>query len=82
MQMGPVHERFKAWVASIGSQKAASERLECTQGAISFLLTGARKPGLELAHRIQRETADWVGGPILATEWLDATAVEPTAESA
>jgi hypothetical protein len=87
MQTDMVRERFRAWVAEVGHQKGAAVRLECTQGAISFLLAGARKPGLELAHRIQRETADWAEGPILATEWLDAGAdfapgAEPAAEPA
>lgn len=74
-------ERLRQWMKWRGwSQAEFAEACGggTHQATISKLETGARRPGLELAHAIERVTAEprddgkrFPAGPILATSWLN-----------
>lgn len=68
-----MRSRFRAWVASVGSQQKAAAVLGCSQMAVSSLCLSnenARTPGLRIALAIERAT----DGKIRASEWLDSEA--------
>lgn len=44
-----------------------ADAVGCTQSMISQLLTGRKKPGLDLAYAIERETA----GQVPVTSWVN-----------
>ena len=71
-------ERFSTWVNEVcGSQQLAADLLGNTQSAISKVMLGQRRPGLDLAVAIEKATIDWIDGPILAADWLAPSPVEP-----
>lgn len=43
--------------------------LECSQGMVSHIETGKRKPGRMLGAQIERLTKSEQGGPIKAVDW-------------
>jgi len=70
--------RLKAWMDSQGiddEQLVARLREhhhhDCSHHTISAIKRGVRKPGLAIAVAIERETAGWDEGPILASDWTD-----------
>jgi len=74
-------ERLVRWFETEGlSQSAMAARLGCQQSQLSRALAGQRGVGLALAVAIERESAGWSEGPILAKEWADAE--EPPAQAA
>jgi hypothetical protein len=67
------HALFKSWVAERQLSKAEVARLlGCTPEHVGYLLSRARGPGLRLAFRIEKTTADWAQGPIDAEWWVTA----------
>lgn len=63
--------RFAAWVAEVGKRDAA-DLLGVDPTYISHLLRDPRRrPGLDVAFSIERATAEWSSGPILASEWAE-----------
>lgn len=69
--MGP-RERLHAWRKSLGLTYAAlGERLDCDGSFLGHIENGRRLPGRKLANRIEAESREWDGGPILSTEWDD-----------
>jgi plasmid maintenance system antidote protein VapI len=71
---------FKAWMKERALTLAAAARLlECTPEHVGYLLSGARAPGLALAFRIERVTAEWARGPIDAEEWVTPKPAKQTA---
>lgn len=72
----PTLVRFASWVKSCGSKTAASAALKavdekhgCTDVMVAYILSGKQLPGRQLAHVIERATADWSGGQIRAEEF-------------
>lgn len=66
----PVHRRFDAWAASTGeSLTQLGAKLGCDSSYVSMLRHGRKWPGRRIANAIERETAAWTGGQIMATEW-------------
>lgn len=65
----PTRAKFKAWVSEMGGSRAAAEVLRCSRSYIDMLRSGDRRPGLDLAHRIERVT----DGKIRMPEWLPST---------
>lgn len=66
------HDRFRAWLASTGKTQAAMGELlgGYTQPHICHLAgAGTQKPSRRLAKTIERLSATWIDGPILAAEW-------------
>ena len=76
-----VHERFAAWVAAKGwSQHEAARMIGCSQALVSQVIAGRKSvSGLQIAHAIERLSADWIDGPIRTEEW-DETATDPAAD--
>lgn len=60
---------FIRWSDEIGVV-AAARMLGCHKSYVSHFRSGRRRPGLELASKIERATADWKSGPIRATDWV------------
>lgn len=68
--MQSAHERLCAWFAELGcSQAELAGRLGTSASYVSRVLSGNRAVGLQLALAIERESASWQHGPILASEW-------------
>lgn len=69
-------ERFVRWFASTGkTREAVGRELGCSGAFVGYLLSGQRdRPGLDLAFAIERATAGWEEGPILAKEWTTESA--------
>lgn len=69
--------RLERWFNAEGwTQETAAEALGCHQTTLSKLLTRKRRPGLDLANRIEELSGDWTEGPITTTEWTaDAATV-------
>lgn len=66
----PPRERLIRFITDRGlSQAEAGELLGCSQGLVSKILRGDRKPGLALAFKIERATEGWSEGPIRAQDW-------------
>lgn len=82
--MPHARERFARWFESTGkTREAVGEELKCSGAFVGYLLSGSRdRPGLDLAFRIERATATWDEGPILAKEWSAEWSTEsPAAEA-
>lgn len=63
-------DRFRRWAAWTGeSQQAIAARLGCHQSLVSRVLGGNRTAGLQFALAVERETAAWPEGPVIAAEW-------------
>ncbi len=81
--MGPAQTRFDQWATwSKLSDKAIAERLGCDPSYPRKLRHERRRPGLDVAHAIERVTAEaredgecWTPGPIRTEEWLDVVDV-------
>lgn len=70
-------ERFLKWKG--WTQRQAGEYLHSSQSMVSDLCVGRRRPGLSIAHAIERATADWDEGPIRTEEWdEEASTLGPT----
>lgn len=64
-------ERFRAWRESTGeSQAEVAKRIGVHQTMVGFIERGERRPNVDIAVAIERETKDWSEGPILVTEWV------------
>lgn len=50
--------------------EALAGRLGITRQALHAIIAGISSPRLRVAVAIERETADWAGGPILASSWV------------
>lgn len=71
--METAHSRFEKWVAFTGlSDAEIARRLGCDTSYPGKIMRQGRRPGLELAHSIERLTSDWPEGPIRTEEWVDA----------
>jgi transcriptional regulator with XRE-family HTH domain len=79
--MAHARERLVRWFEASGkTREAVGSELECSGAYVGLLLSGKRKrPGLDIAFAIQRATAGWEDGAILATEWIDAESGEAAA---
>lgn len=44
----------------------------CTDVMVGYITSGKQLPGRQLAHIIERATADWSGGQVRAEEWDSA----------
>lgn len=64
-------KRFKRWFEATGmSQMEAGDAIGCSGAYVGMLVSGARpRPGLDVAFLIERATAEWDEGPILASDW-------------
>ena len=61
---------FANYILDSGQNRAAwADRLGVSRGFLSDLLNGKRRPGLDLAARIERET----GGAVKAVSWVAET---------
>lgn len=65
----PTRTKFNSWVAKVGGSRAAAAVLRCSRSYVDMLRSGDRRPGLDLAYRIERVT----GGAIRMPDWLPAT---------
>lgn len=70
MEAGPLLEDFR--VHRQLTYQALAERLGCTRGMAHQLCSGTKRPGLELAVRIERATDGWAKGPIRPWQWVAA----------
>lgn len=68
-----VARRFAAWVEQSGLSAAdLASALGCHVSYIRHLATGEKLPGRLISHAIEKLTADWSEGPIVAREWDEA----------
>ena len=58
-------ERFVAAVEQAGGARVVAQRLACSRSYIDMIRAGSRRPGMRVAHAIERE----FGIPMQA--WLD-----------
>lgn len=63
-----VHERFDRWASSVGGYRAAATLIGCDPG-YPHKLAHDRKPGLHIAHAIERATSGWDEGQIRTEDW-------------
>lgn len=69
----PARRRFRRWAAA--QARAGSTRTQiaaligCSEASLCRILSGERGAGGLNAARIERATAGWAEGPILAAEW-------------
>jgi len=61
-------------IASGRSQSAWAVKLGISKGYLSGILSGAKRPGLDLAVRIERLT----DGAVPVDSWVDVEPVEPS----
>lgn len=72
-------ERFQQWRKGADlSQSEAAELIGCAQSLVSAIERGAKRPGLTVAFTIERLTAEWAEGPILARDWAPEPTDTPT----
>lgn len=57
---------FKRWVSTVGGSRAAAALLRCSRSYVDMIRSGDRRPGLNIAHRIERLT----DGKIPMSDWL------------
>ena len=68
--MSKGHRRFRQWFAASGLSQADFARLAgCHQTAVSRVLAGQHRPGLELVAAVERLTAELPEGPITVVDW-------------
>lgn len=64
------HERFSRWISDLGlSREQAGQFIGCHKSMVSLLCTQRRRPGLDLAFKIERLSEGWEEGPIRVAEW-------------
>ncbi len=73
--MDEARERLRRWVDTHDSLVAVAKKLGCHPSYLSLLLRdgSTRRPGLDVAFAIERETREWPEGPVLASEWTKST---------
>lgn len=79
--MTDARARFRAWIAFTGLSGAeVARQLGCDESYPRKILEGGRRPGLDLAHAIERKTAEpradgevWPDGPIRTEEWVEVS---------
>ena len=80
------HERFAAWVESLGGRgvgrKAAATALNCHQSLVGLVIRRERTPGRRVALAIERATQAWADGPLYAEEWDRAARGNAATEAA
>lgn len=72
--------RLRAFLQWTGwSQQQLAVRLDVHQTSIGRLLSGARGPGVDVVHTIEKLTAEpredgevWPDGPIRTEEWVES----------
>lgn len=65
------HDRLKSWIAAAKIANAEmARRVECDKGNFHRILNGKLRPSIDLAFRIERETA----GTIAMSAWAEAKA--------
>lgn len=62
--------RFERWTDAVGGVRRAAAILSVDPGHVSRLRRGLKRPGLDLALRIERHTRGIRGGRIRASEWV------------
>lgn len=66
-------ERFKVWVSEHDERGLArweiAALVRCSESSITRILSGERNASGPIAAKIERATADWSQGPILAADW-------------
>lgn len=67
---------WKAW-----SRNKLAESTHTDPAFLYRILKGERRPGLAFAVAIERITADWPDGPIMASEWVPANDRDPLPEA-
>lgn len=66
-------KRFAHWLSEHElSGTEAAELLGYSTSTINKVAKGDRRPGIELALRIEDATRDWEHGPIAARDWVEA----------
>lgn len=65
--MTPLTEYMKSERAAGKNQAKVAARLGISRSYLSEIASGAKKPSLDVAVRIERET----GGAVPATSWID-----------
>ncbi|MCA9610252.1 MAG: helix-turn-helix transcriptional regulator [Myxococcales bacterium] len=69
--MSTVCERHARFFRSTGwTTVEYAKRLKCSRTMVSLILHGHRSPGLRIAASIERLSANWSEGAILATDWV------------
>lgn len=63
------------------SSKAAAQILGCTPAFVAMMRRGEKRPGLAMAVRIERLTAQWSEGPIRPSEWCAVEELAPTSSA-
>lgn len=69
-------ERFKRWYESLPDRTVAARLACCDRSYLPQLASGPKTPGRKIASAIERATAEWDEGPILAIEWDEVEARE------
>lgn len=66
-------DRLRRWIEFEGLTLAqAGSRLGVSHTMVHLVANGQRRPGLELAVRIETVTARWPRGPIAPWEWVES----------
>jgi transcriptional regulator with XRE-family HTH domain len=69
--MKSARERFDAWTRRSGlSTRAIGALIGCHSSYVTHIRKGRRRPSLEIAAAIARETRNLRGGPIRPEHWL------------
>ena len=74
--MESAHIRFARWIEYLGiSDAEVARKIGCDASYPPKIRVGRRTPGLDLAHAIERLSADWPDGPIRTEEWVSEHAL-------